>query len=115
MRKILLIKDMDPETFNLRVKVLQRNEDGTVETLSSSVMSHTNSKYTKDQLEKIEQCNRALASKGMPELTEEEADYMLDPSGIGARLSALEEEMKDPETIQRLAGFKVEKTVTPLS
>lgn len=114
MRKIVLIKEMDPLSFIIKLTLKEKLDDGSVITIFSEPLEISKSKYSKEQLEKIDQCNKILLSKGLPELSEEEADYMLDPSGIDKRLDSLEQEMKNPETLQRLAGFKVEKKIIPL-
>lgn len=116
MRKIILIKELDRETFQPIITIKQKHEDGTISTLFTETLEWTPpSKYTKEQQEQIDSCNKVLLSKGMETLTEEEIEYMLDPSGINKRLSELEKEMSDPETLQRMAGFKVEKKIVPLN
>jgi hypothetical protein len=115
MRKIILVKKVDPESFQPLITVTQKHDDGTFSTLFSQTLEWTPpAKYTKEQLEKIETCNNVLISKNMEPLTEEEIEYMLDPEGVYKRLTEIEKEMSDPETIQRMAGFRVEKKIISL-
>ena len=115
MRKIIVIKELDRETFQPIITVKQKHEDGSVTTLFSETLEwQPEPKYTREQQEKIDACNSVLLNKGMDPLTEEEIDYMLDPAGMNKRLSEIEKEMADTETLQRMAGFKVEKRIIPV-
>jgi hypothetical protein len=115
MRKIILIKELDIESFQPKITLKQKNNDGSIITLFSSTLELLPTpKYTKEQVEKINFCNTILANKGMNLLTNEEIEYMLDPSGMEKRLGELEKEMQDTENLQKLAGFKVEKKIIPL-
>lgn len=114
MRKIALIKRIVPESFEVMIELREKMDDGSVVLHNSKPLEPTKSKYTREQQDLIDQCNHLLAEKDMPPLTEEESDYMLDPTGIKKRLDEIEEEMKDPENLQRLAGFKVEKRIIPV-
>lgn len=115
MRKIIVVKELDPTTFLPNITIKQKHDDGSVSELYSATLEwQPEPKYTKEQLEKIDSCNTVLAEKGMDLLTEEEIEYMLDPEGFGKRLTDLEKEMKDPKNLQKLAGFRVEKKIIPL-
>lgn len=115
MRKIILQTHINPADFLPVVTMKQKNDDGSVTELYSAVLQRVpESKYTKEQLEKIDNCNTILKEKGMELLSEEEIDYMLDPEGFNKRLTNLEEEMSNTENLQRLAGFKVEKKIISL-
>jgi hypothetical protein len=115
MRKFILIKEINGETFQPIVTIKQKHNDGSVSTLFTETLEWTPpSKYTKEQQEQIDSCNTILANKGMDALTEEEIEYMLDPSNMSKRLLELEKEMSNTETLQRMAGFRVEKKIIPL-
>ena len=115
MRKIILIKEIDPESFQPIITMKQKHDDGSVSTLFTETLAWTPpAKYTKEEQEKIDSCNKVLLDKEMEPLTEEEIEYMLDPSGMKKRLSTIEKEMTDTETLQKMAGFKVEKKIIPL-
>lgn len=115
MRKIILIKELDPNTFQPKITLKQKHDDGSVTTIFSETLEYTPPpKYTKEEQEKINSTNTILVNKGMEELSEKEIEYMLDPSGINKRLKELEKEMHDPEKLQRMAGFRIEKKIIPL-
>ena len=114
MRKIILINEIDPVTFLPKVILKEKLSDGSVVVHLEELLVLANQKYSKEELSKINDCNTILASKGLAPLTDDEADYMLDPEGFNKRLDALETEMQDSETLQKLAGFKVEKRIISL-
>lgn len=114
MRKIALIKEIDPVTFLPKVTLKEKLSDGSIVVHSEELLVVVNQKYSKEDLEKINQCNNILASKGLDPLTDDEADYMLDPEGFNKRLDKLETRMQDSETLQKLAGFKIEKRIISL-
>jgi len=114
MRKIALITELDPESFCVRTTLKQKLDDNTVVTIFSEVQPYKLSKYSKEQLLHIEKCNAILALKNMEILTDDEIEYMLDPSGMTRRLETIENEINNTETLQKLAGFRVEKKIIPL-
>lgn len=114
MRKIIFKHIIDPKSFRPVVELLEKREDEVV-SLYRKELEVVKEKYTKEEKEKIETCNSILKEKNLPELTEEEIEYMLDPSGINKRLKNLEKQMNDAESLQKLAGFKVEKRIIPLN
>lgn len=115
MRKIVLITYLDPESFMPKISIKQKNEDGEiVELYSATLQSKSKSKYTKEEMEKIDMVNSVLNEKGMDELTEEEIEYLLDPADMKKRLEEIEENMGNPENLQKLAGFRIEKKIVPL-
>lgn len=104
--------EADPKTFQPTAVVRQKQEDGTVSVIHSEPMvAESHFKYTDQELKKIYSCNKILTGKGLDPLTEEEIEYMLDPSGVNKRLENLEDRLEDTETLQRMAGFKVEKKI----
>lgn len=115
MRKIICHTVMNPKSFQPETKVLQQTDGGEVITLfhaaTEAAPKNKLSKYTLAEQNRIRFCNKVLADKGQDELTEEEIEFMLDPGYGQKRISALDKEMEDPEVLQRLAGFKVEKTI----
>lgn len=115
MRKIILHTSLNPANFNEIVKLVEKNDKDEIVTIHEEEIEWTPApKYTKEQQEKIDKCNRILESKGLDLLTDEEIEFMLDPTGIGKRLDNLEKQMSDTETLQRMAGFRVEKKIVPL-
>lgn len=116
MRKFILNKTLDPKTFEMTGRLVQRDGDNVNTIYDDSVEEFIpkESKYTKEQREHIDLCNKILESKNMDLLTENEIEYLLDPSGINRKLDDLEKQITDTETLQRMAGFKVEKKIVPL-
>lgn len=115
MRKFILIQEVDKDSFQPSITIKQKHDDGSISTLFSETLEWTPPpKYTKEEQEKIDKCNRILESKGLDLLTDKEVEFMLDPTGISKRLDDLEKQMSDTETLQRMAGFKVEKKIVPL-
>lgn len=62
-------------------------------------------KYTAEQILAIRSYNEVLAQHNLPELTEEEEEYALDPLNSKAANNTT------PEEFQRLAGFTVLKEI----
>jgi hypothetical protein len=115
MRKIILHTALNPANFNEIVKLIEKTDEGEIVTIHEEEIAWTPApKYTKEQQEKIDRCNRILENKEMDTLTEEEIEFMLDPTGVNRRLDNLEKHMANTETLQRMAGFKVEKKIVPL-
>lgn len=115
MRKIVLMTETDITTFDTKVILKQKLDDGSViELYSGKYEDPEKSKYTEQQQHKINTCNTILLKKALPPLTDKEADYMLDPEGMNQRLAVLEEEMKDIMKLQRLAGFRVESKIVKI-
>jgi hypothetical protein len=112
MRKIIYHTLMNPETFQPYAKVVQKIADGRIVVLSNEPLENAVSKYTLEEQSKIDFCNKVLVNNGQEHLVEDEIEFMLDPSGIAQRLDSLAKEMEDPEVLQRMAGFSVEKTVS---
>ena len=112
-----MMQDMlDPETFQLKTKIVQKQNDGEIVTLYEGVddEAFTKPKYTPEEQRKIDRVNRLLKEEGHNELTEDEIKFLLDTAGMAKRLEALEKKMQDPKVLQRMAGFKVEKVITPI-
>lgn len=111
MRKFANIKGVDPETFEVYQIIKEKNEDGTViELLREKITSHPLSgRYTPDEIKDIEKVNSVLEAKGESKLTDAEMDFLIDPLGLKRRSST-----EQPEDMQRLAGFKVEKKIISL-
>jgi hypothetical protein len=116
MRKFILQHVLEPDVFELVSKLVQKNDNGEIVLIHKGVLTYVEAvpKYTAYEMNKIAEVNRILISKQLVVLTEEEIEYMLDPSGMNKRLAAIAEGMEDPEVLQRMAGFKVEKVITPI-
>jgi hypothetical protein len=115
MRKFILHNALNPENFNQIVKLVEKTDNDEIVTIhEEEIASVLKSKYTKEQQAKIDQCNRILENKGLDLLTEEEIEFMLDPTGVNKRLANLDKNMDDIESLQRMAGFRVEKKFIPL-
>jgi hypothetical protein len=112
MRKIIYHTLMNPETFQPYAKVIQKTADGEIIVLFNEPLENAVSKYTLEEQSKIDFCNKVLVNNGQEHLVEDEIEFMLDPSGIAQRLDSLAKGMEDPEVLQRMAGFSVEKTVS---
>lgn len=108
MRKILIQRTVDIESFIPSIQVIMKDENGKNSIISS--VSYKRTKYTAEQQNNIDFCNNALREKGLAEMTEQEIEYMLDPMGF----SAIEAKITTTEELQQLAGFKVEKTIVYL-
>lgn len=113
MRKFILNNYVDPISFMYKVKLVEKTEDEVI-TIFDEVWVSSPSKYTPEQLEKINFCNEILAKENKEPLSEEEIEFMLDPTGIDKRLENIEKQMSNRETLQKMAGFKVEKKIIPL-
>jgi hypothetical protein len=113
MRKFILNDYVDPTSFMYKVKLVEKTEDEVI-TIFDEVWVSSPSKYTPEQLKKINFCNEILAKENKESLSEEEIEFMLDPTGMNKRLRNIEKQMIDTETLQRMAGFKVEKKIVPL-
>lgn len=115
MRKFILHNALNLENFNEIVKLVEKTDKDEIVTIHEEEIEWAPPpKYTKEEQEKIDKCNRILKNKGLDLLTDKEIEFMLDPSGINKRLDDLEKHMSDTETLQRMAGFKVEKKIVPL-
>lgn len=115
MRKIIYHTLMNPETFQPYAKVIQKTADGEIIVLFNEPIEMVAvGKYTPEEQAKIDFCNEVLVDNGQEHLVEDEIEFMLDPAGITKRLDSLAKEMEDPDVLQRMAGFKVEKVIIPL-
>jgi hypothetical protein len=120
MRKIMLTTSYEEISPNEREQfqiLLQKRDDGSVQTLYKEQrkwMCNQTKKYTVEEQEKIDIANNILVGLESATLTEEEIAFMLDPAGMHKRTNELVKEMEDPAVLQRMAGFKVEKVITPL-
>ena len=74
----------------------------------------TDQYYMPEDYSRIEFCNKALLDKGYLELTTEEADFMLSRINLDETLGKKMNEGLEPESLQRLAGFQVQKIITPV-
>lgn len=112
MRKIIYNKHVNPTTFMPTMQILLKDVDGNIVTLCDEplVYKPAETKYSPEELQKINICNEYLAKNGHELMTEEEISYMLDPTG----LSKVDDTVKTIEDLQKLAGFKVEKTIVYL-
>lgn len=106
MRKVICTLSFDTEKFEPYQIIKVRDENGVITELLREEIPIE--KYTLAELRKIDQCNAALRNHSMTEMTEEEIEFMLHPTG-GTKS---EDEKVTEDELQRLAGFKVEKTVT---
>jgi hypothetical protein len=119
MRKILNYIVINKETIQPEAVVAIKNDDGTVNvlekiTLESTVPQEWQNKYSAEERERIRNVNTVMFKHGMDILTEEEADFMLDPNGAKAWIEKIEKEIEDPVKLQELSGFRVEKKIIPL-
>ena len=113
MRKIIYNKHINPTTFKPIMQIILKDVDGNIITLCDEpfkLFLEPEPKYSPEELEKINICNEYLAKNGHELMTEEEISYMLDPTG----LSKLDDAVGTIEDLQKLAGFKVEKTIVYL-
>ena len=113
MRKIIYNKHVNPTTFMPIMQIFLKDVDGNIITLCDEPlkpMAAKESKYSPEELVKINICNEYLAKNGHELMSEEEISYMLDPTG----LSKVDDTVKTIEDLQKLAGFKVEKTIVYL-
>ena len=125
MRKIIFGTFIDSTTFTIVKEVKMITEDGTSpETVFSQVvervkqqpqpMIYRGKSYMPEDYSRIEFCNKALLDKGYLELTTEEADFMLSRINLDETLGKKMNEGLEPESLQRLAGFQVQKIITPV-
>ena len=64
-------------------------------------------RYTAEQLKAIVEVNSVLEQNGQPVMTDEEVEHLLYPFGKEIKM--------DPADLQHLAGFRVEKTIVPIT
>lgn len=115
MRKIIMTQHLNIENFETTIcKVVEKDQDQIKVIFEGVRPCLPDPKYTIQEQKRIDECNSILAEKGLPLLTEKEIEYFLDPVGVNKKLSVLSEKMKDTETLQKLAGFSVEKTIHPV-
>jgi len=114
MRKILMTKHLDTQTFEIEYTLVEKSQEETKIIHKGPFASPPKPKYTVEEQQQIDMCNAILADKDLPHMSEEEVEYFLDPNGTNKRLSDLSEKMKDTKTLQQLAGFAVEKTIRPV-
>jgi hypothetical protein len=122
MRKIIQTTGMSPESFTPTIKVIMMEENQPPTTilekelvvLKQPNMIYRNKEYSVEEYARIELCNSALISHNMPEMTADEADFMLSRADIRSAVQKKMNEDLEPESLQRLAGFSVEKIITPL-
>ena len=92
----------DSSTFDRFINVKINDNGKKIECKPHKVDKSKKYRSAEDIL-KIQQCNEILEVNNEPLLTEEEADWMLDPIAIP--------NTADPEDLQKLAGFTVEKEI----
>lgn len=107
IRKFFKSETLDPKTFDIRVHLSMKKDDGTVTVLLNKLKPIEDlSKYTREQQAVFKMFNEKLVDIGEPEMTDDEKDFCFklgkyDPNSI----------VKEPEDLQALAGFKVEKKI----
>lgn len=109
MRKIKYTTMINAETFGPIAICKMKLDNGELVTIFEKELGVENytylgKNYTRDEVEQIEFINEEISKLGMIPLSIEEADYMLNWNKLP--------EIEDSESIQRLAGFKVEKVIT---
>ena len=115
MRKIRMGITLDSETFDPFVSViLKETPDSDVTILHKEAVSDQEVKfinkltsYSSRELYNIFFTNKILLEKGHAIMTDEEMDFFTDPT----RTKHIEKLIKDPEDLQKLSGFMVEKKV----
>jgi len=115
MRKMIMYTTIDNNTFEANAVLRIKEDQDNKEFIELSVDDGDISKlfangFTEKDIIRILQCNNTLSANNKKHLTTEEAKYMLDPSG-----GRWNETPSDPESLQKLAGFTVKKTITPYS
>ncbi len=117
MRKIIYSNTLDYNTFEPVIQVKILSEDGPKTILEkkastgSSPMIYRDKEYTADQYQLIEVCNKGLLDNNLPEMTIEEADFMLARSNYVQKLKEYDDKITDPAELQKLSGFKVKKII----
>ena len=104
MRKFRNSVISDPKTFE-PILHLSMTENGVGELLFSGPMAKT--RYTAEQQARINTMNKVLFDRELPLMSQEEADFF-----VGIHPSQIDKDPTEAE-LQALAGFKVEKIVTP--
>lgn len=110
MRKVANVIKYHPKTYEAVIEISMLAEDGSITELAK--IPHTRDtvtleKYTAADCRNIDQCNAALVQHELPVMSEEENDWMLDPTGLRWKPVI----KTSPEEFERLAGFTVEKTI----
>ena len=110
MRKFIETQSFDETTFDLLIKLVEKQEDGTIIPIFVDRQLPVNSPYTALQRATISRVNTTLVSKGIKEMTDEEADYLLDPHKL-KEYNEFAKNNNSDEDMQTLAGFSVNKEV----
>lgn len=93
MRKFILNTYYDTKSFDSMAQLVEKTDEGNVTIFNDKFdLWEPKPKYTKEEQKQINTCNKILSDKGKPELTEEEIEFMLDPSGIKKRLEEVEKQ-----------------------
>jgi len=111
----MVVQGVNETTYAPTVTVFEVTGPGEREILHQEELTREpESRYTPEEQKKIDMCNAALSKKGKEPLSEEEIDYMLDPGGRRKWFEKVDEKIDDLETMQRMAGYRVEKRIIPL-
>lgn len=108
MRKITLNPRIGNQ-FTLDVErdwIVVKYPDNDIQEFSGQKKVFKSYRYTAEQLKAIVEVNSVLAENAQPVMTDDEIEHLLYPFGKESKI--------DPEDLQTLAGFKVEKTITML-
>jgi hypothetical protein len=115
MRKIVQTTHIDLASFQVSTLIYEVLGKGKRDILFDEPLeAKETSRYTPEEQETIDLCNKILADSGKSELSEEEIDYMLDPIGLKKLGDDERYNIDNQENLQKLAGFKVEKKVISL-
>lgn len=107
MRQFFKSETVDPKTFDTRVYLAMKKDGGPITVLLNKLRPIEDlRKYTREQQAVFRMFNEKLVDIGEPEMTDDEKDFFFklgkyDPNNI----------VKEPEDLQKLAGFKVEKKI----
>lgn len=121
MRRIMQTTGINPVSFTPTVKILMTEEDQVTKTILEKELTiikpvpmiYRNKEYSVADYARIELCNSALLDHNLAEMTTEEADFMLSRPDAKMVIEKMNEDL-EPESLQRLAGFSVEKIITQL-
>ncbi len=108
MRKIFVHQSLEPETFQLTVTVVVKNQDGSKDVYKQTpvIQKSPMDKYTETQRRILNGINYVLEEQGQPLMTVEEMDWAADPYNVHGR-----EKSTTEADLQQLSGFKVEKRI----
>ena len=113
MRQFILHASVDPKTLNAVVTLVEQTANGLNTVFTGAVdiprpTRHNDADYSVPELYAINRCNKILADKNLPQLSDEEIAFLLDPHGLYKRAVDIEQQLlADVSNIHKVAGIQL--------